>query len=1259
MPFYAEVGVSAEIQSPLVVDHRLKQPIAEVLSPNTAAMEMVVVNPSRYAQLAQLPQSLLELLSGWLDQETRDRLAYDPEMIKQVITGVLQKLAELGQGEQNVNPNDPELVCHLIEEAFRAYLKDHPELSLAPTTIIKWAHPLGVLATDHVGYLSFDLTRLPSDVYEALVAALHARRLDPTVTTDTSIWLYVMGQEQTCFDALAQGGFANDAIVVKLELDIPDLPAEFNNLGILAMQNPNLTDWKLSPVSFAANPTALLGEDGCENIFPANVALQEYYFYQVVSLSDIDIKSLNIPDDATVKLGIVNEYRLAWYPLGHSLGQIQYTLPLAPGESVNLAVIDWTRKDVGERSEFTKETEQLQHNQQRDRTITETVQAAIKEHQNGSSFMWGSALSAGAAGTVGAAGLAAGLTGSLGGSSSDSHGSRDIAGSTVQKLSDNISQASAAMRELQSTVVVQTMSQEKEAIETRTVVNYNHSHSLTILYYEVLRHFRVVTEFVRHRPIVLVKIKDDLLNNPTEQDIHENRTALQSALIDQSLIDAFASLDRIRLRKETVKVTNPQSESLPAIETQPSPDKVVLREHKFIFFRFEMFSGGMIAQWDQKDHGGERIIVNAKIRGRYEVTDKPGDRVITKSFSYDFIDLNTDEGLTGWNQFRFPDACNKFYVTLPEDAIPIAWEDITAVEIGITPPNTYASFKHIKITGINEDGGNHVLVDENYDQGHLLIRDARSFLIPIIRPPKAESPKPPSRPIEEVQDEVKYNQLLSHIKYHKAHYSRAIYLNQNPVERANQLNEFKLKDKTTVLDKVENRPLEMVGDYVAYPCLNGKWSQTIKAEMEAAMKENSQSEPVPDERLVTLPTRGLFAEAKLGHCNASEEIDNTRFWKWDEHAIPHMAPDIAAIQAGQHQLKDMALQPTPFPQSMVNIVNPPAAPDPTGLAAAMNVLATPNIFRDMSGRAEVSDLLKKLSDNTISIADAANKAKELQNRFDENIDKQQKDYDLGQAQNDTELAKAWLDFKKAEANKVTPQEAQDAIKLSESEMKKGNKTSAEHQETSKNLQGNIKGAISPQKKEPATRSISFSFTYMKGKPMFGAHHIKLTDTASKKIYESKGNAIAGVSINESIITMNIDSSVKEVIINADSIVGPPIDYSALLNPEQIPKSPSKNITYHFSGQEVLFIDGINTITISGGSSVHEIEATSKQDLNEKISAKLSAKGSLKEVLDISPSIGKDRTSSSGSEEKIKYSVTFLDSSIGLDIKVASKPEPKK
>jgi hypothetical protein len=103
------------------------------------------------------------------------------------------------------------------------------------------------------------------------------------------------------------------------------------------------------------------------------------------------------------------------------------------------------------------------------------------------------------------------VTGSLGGSTSSTSGSPNVIGTTLQELSENITQASSSQRELLSTVVVQSTQSEKEAIETRTIVNYKHSYALTILYYEVLRHFRVVTELTRQRPAVLVKFKTRLV----------------------------------------------------------------------------------------------------------------------------------------------------------------------------------------------------------------------------------------------------------------------------------------------------------------------------------------------------------------------------------------------------------------------------------------------------------------------------------------------------------------------------------------------------------------------------------------------------------------------------------------------------------------------------------------------------------------------------------------------------------------------------
>jgi hypothetical protein len=142
------------------------------------------------------------------------------------------------------------------------------------------------------------------------------------------------------------------------------------------------------------------------------------------------------------------------------------------------------------------------------------------------------------------------------------------------------------------------------------------------------------------------------------------------------------------------------------------------------------------------------------------------------------------------------------------------------------------------------------------------------------------------------------------------------------------------------------------------------WSEQVGK----VLADQPTSSEAFDERLVGLPTRGVFAEAKLGHCNASELIDNTRFWDWQQSPVPHLTPEIAPVTAVTPQPVQQGLTPTGFPASLVNIVNPPSAPDPTGTTAALTLLGTSNIFRDMSGRAEVADILKNLADNAVKVA---------------------------------------------------------------------------------------------------------------------------------------------------------------------------------------------------------------------------------------------------------------------------------------------------
>lgn len=970
LPLYAEVAASRIMPA----DIRFSDLI------HTAFEE---VDPEAWRLHDRITQAAMQALGETIDASSRDALREDPEMVFDLFYSVFKDILDTTQQEHiaDIRPADlkPLIIGALRRRAEEFGLVLEPE-----NTEAIWANPLGVLTTDHVGYASFDLKRLHPDVYQLLVEAIDIRRNDPNAILKLAIWAYPYGYEGR-FDALSQARFAFDAIVARLPMRWHTLPPALINMGPRALQNPSLTDWRLSPASFSASPKTLVGEDGCEQLLPANLALQEFVLRQVVRVTGDPPDGVDIPDG--YKFAYVDDYKVSWFSLGHSLGEILYSLPLAPAESVKLAVIDWSWDNLTTRDEQTRLTEDVLHQTHRDRTITETVKAGLKEFQQGSSFMWGTGNAAGfsVGANIGVVGLggAAGNTLSLGGSTAKSGGSRELAAENIQRLSDSFSQASSAQRELNSTVVIQARQEEKESIQTRTFTNYNHSHTMTILYYEVLRHFRVTVEWVRRRSAVLVETSKGVFDRELFVDtVRKHNQILRAELLDQKYAEGFNAFDRIAWREARTDL----------LEGAPIPTP---QEPHFRFFTFDMKTGGLVLE------PGQGIQVYAEV---WPAGNKlNGGNLINPPGLFSQVNVN-----------------NSFTGQVDE---PIPWQKIDQFRLTLNIIEQRSgddlSFQQIKITGIDVDGNEVVLVDEDYAArgGDLILGNSATLSFPTRRP----QPLPkPTTPPEEVDDYVKRGELRKHLQDHTYFYSSAIQFGQSPEDRVQELQDKKWGVGELLLDHIDPTPLESFGNYVAYPlakgaatndtlivdiaaALNGndparrQWAVTELAKMNQHERELVELASTKSERLITLPTRGVFAEGKLGHCNVSEEIefDRERFWKWEEHPIPFEAPGINPVTPIQPLPQQISATPTAFPQSLVNIVNPSPAPDPAGLSAALSLLATPNIFRDMSGRQEVADLLKKLTEEAVDIAEVANKAREIQAKYGTDLDKQQKDYDLG------------------------------------------------------------------------------------------------------------------------------------------------------------------------------------------------------------------------------------------------------------------------
>src|SRR5690606_18459731 len=127
-----------------------------------------------------------------------------------------------------------------------------------------------------------------------------------------------------------------------------------------------------------------------------------------------------------------------------------------------------------------------------------------------------------------------------------------------------------------------------------------------------------------------------------------------------------------------------------------------------------------------------------------------------------------------------------------------------------------------------------------------------------------------------------------------------------------------------------------------------------------------------NQRLIPIPTGGVFAEAVLGRSNSAEKLDITRFWNWQDSPIPLTPPEIAPVAAGSRATAE-GLQPGQLSQPLLNIVNPSSLPDPSGLAAVLGAVASGNMFRDMSGRSGTQKMAENALTETLGAASEAGK----------------------------------------------------------------------------------------------------------------------------------------------------------------------------------------------------------------------------------------------------------------------------------------------
>lgn len=260
---------------------------------------------------------------------------------------------------------------------------------------VTWSVALPPVATDHVGYASLPFDSIRRLEERLLLARDHAiatgARLEifrvtvERVVATTPSSPDVLHDFTTQLEPFVSGAISEPIASDERVLVVPTEELSDGAEAVLpAIVDPDVEDWRLSPASFGMTTLPVIGEGGCQTLLPSHETERIERFSQVLRTPTTGWPKLpsllgGKAPGLTYRPARLVEYETVWHPLNHALGRVLYSLTLAPCEAANVATVDWRRTDTETRAETTQTSDSLLHDQRRDRSVDEVLEATMTE----------------------------------------------------------------------------------------------------------------------------------------------------------------------------------------------------------------------------------------------------------------------------------------------------------------------------------------------------------------------------------------------------------------------------------------------------------------------------------------------------------------------------------------------------------------------------------------------------------------------------------------------------------------------------------------------------------------------------------------------------------------------------------------------------------------------------------------------------------------------------------------------------------------
>lgn len=705
-------------------------------------------------------------------------------------------------------------------------------------------------------------------------------------------------------------------------------------------------------------------------------------------------------ENTTIAHGHILHFKQQWKADGYSLGDLLYSLPLAPCQEKRIAIVDWDRQEQAQRDESQDVIEQLQSTISRDRDITEIMNSSLNESMNAHSRNKTSSTSAGIGGGIGGflKGVVFGVAGGVAHSGATStttasqNSSRNLSANALNSLQDTTSQSASSLRSQRNTTVQSVRQDETVTAQTEIVKNHNHCHAITVEYFEVLKHYAIEQNLADVQECLFVPMP---MSDFDYDKILRWRNTLQKSMYGTKLRKGFGAIERIQTNYVNADLPNSSyaDEKIESFSGYFTMSFELSRPYISTIeeaTKTEEFDLGSVFPW----FGGIM-----KFNIERELTDSEKDALFEEQYAGEIVRKFIDTlSVFAINEQGVETEINLDFTLLS------TYSKGMPLRIGVASASTQnitrRECKHLLIRANTEvKSSSRIILRSMYlsyrthYSSDYIVRNNRlnndvistnKYLDTVESTDTAliYTPMNNSELINPKKEDQEAAQALVHFLNENLEFAHKVIWSSMDASRLFGLLDGFIAPNSggrSVASVVENKVMGVVGNNLVLKVIPGERLDPVFRTVEDLFEYYKPTTP-PDPYRISVPTKGVYAESVMGKCNSCETIDESRHWRFTEVPCGSSSPEINPVSTDSRRTDPGDLQVKDLPANLINLQTAPAAPAPTSLAEAYSLLGNGNAFNDITGiEGTQANALGALQTTSKQVTDLASISKDFAN----------------------------------------------------------------------------------------------------------------------------------------------------------------------------------------------------------------------------------------------------------------------------------------